>query len=97
MISAEESISKTISVQIDLSIDVPLVVLGSSKEPFQNEVFRLIGNEGLMGYEDKSFPSHNSPGDLASVIYRAGMNGTPGHSSPVLENRDIRNLAAEAM
>ena len=35
--------------------------------------------------------------DLARVIYRVGMNGTPGHSSPVLENRDIRNLAAEAM
>ena len=35
--------------------------------------------------------------DLARVIYRVGMSGTPGHSSPVLENRDIRNLAAEAV
>lgn len=32
--------------------------------------------------------------DLAKVMCRAGMMGTPGHNSPVLENQDIRGLAA---
>jgi len=33
--------------------------------------------------------------DLAKAMLTAGLQGTPGHSSPVLENRDIRRLAAE--
>jgi hypothetical protein len=33
--------------------------------------------------------------DLARVMLNAGLNGTPGHASPILENRDIRRLAGE--
>ena len=33
--------------------------------------------------------------DLASAMLWASLNGTPGHPSPVLENRDIRRLAAQ--
>jgi nucleoside-diphosphate-sugar epimerase len=33
--------------------------------------------------------------DLARAMLQAGLSGTPGHDSPVLENRDIRRLAAE--
>lgn len=33
--------------------------------------------------------------DLARAMLRAGLAGTPGRSSPILENRDIRRLAAE--
>ena len=32
---------------------------------------------------------------LAQAMLLAGLNGTAGHDSPVLENRDIRRLAAE--
>jgi uncharacterized protein YbjT (DUF2867 family) len=33
--------------------------------------------------------------DLARAMLRAGLTGTPGRSAPILENRDIRRLAAE--
>jgi uncharacterized protein YbjT (DUF2867 family) len=33
--------------------------------------------------------------DLAKVMVKAGLDGTPGHESPILENLDIRSLAAE--
>ena len=33
--------------------------------------------------------------DLAKAMLHAGLKGTPGHSSPVLENRDIRRFARE--
>jgi uncharacterized protein YbjT (DUF2867 family) len=33
--------------------------------------------------------------DLARVMVSAGLEGTQGHESPILENRDIRSLAAE--
>lgn len=33
--------------------------------------------------------------ELARVMVTAGLEGTPGHNSPILENRDIRSLAAE--
>lgn len=33
--------------------------------------------------------------DLARVMVEVGLNGAPGHDSPVLENRDIRTQAAE--
>ena len=35
-----------------------------------------------------------SSDDLARGMLQAGLSGTPGHASPILENRDIRRLVA---
>jgi uncharacterized protein YbjT (DUF2867 family) len=35
-----------------------------------------------------------SSDDLARAMLEAGISGTPGHASPILENRDIRRFAA---
>jgi uncharacterized protein YbjT (DUF2867 family) len=42
------------------------------------------------------FPNLGIPSDdLARAMLHAGLSGTPGHASPVLENRDIRRFASE--
>ena len=33
--------------------------------------------------------------DLAKAMFRAGLDGTPGHPSPILENRDIQEFVAD--
>ncbi|MGI9628670.1 MAG: hypothetical protein ACR2QM_17680, partial [Longimicrobiales bacterium] len=32
--------------------------------------------------------------DLAGAMFEAGLVGTPGHDSPIIENTDIRRLAS---
>jgi uncharacterized protein YbjT (DUF2867 family) len=61
------------------------------KEP--NLTYRL--SRRLYPLLQRIYPNVGIPSDeLAHVMVRAGLNGTPGHSSPILENRDIRRLAA---
>ncbi|NNM06971.1 MAG: hypothetical protein HKO65_17885 [Gemmatimonadetes bacterium] len=50
--------------------------------------------KGLYALARRVYPKLGLPSDdLAPAMLHAGWSGTPDHSDPVLENRDIRRFA----
>ncbi len=65
-----------------------------TKRPEPNIPYRVM--RSLYPVARRLYPNIGIPSDdLAKAMLHAGLQGTDGHASPVLENRDIRRLAAE--
>lgn len=70
----------------------PAYIYPTQARPEPNITYRIM--RMLYPAVRPIFPNMGiSSEDLAKAMFHAGLAGTPGHDSPILENRDIRRLA----